>query len=192
MQIENRYLRNVFHATPDMPKVRPCPIHIAAPAPKGRHRLARAVRPRKNPTCSAAPQRRANRVVVQTPFAPAFRDEGPVSIAAWSTLLRRRLSAPKARHRLARSVRAGTPDPARTLSAGSATRRVQNPPKTRTANSFFVQAAAIACGFASKVMEQSGLTAVVGRLEYVTYNGSRLSRTDAEEQERRLCARAGT
>jgi hypothetical protein len=104
----------------------------------------------------------------------------------------RRLSAPKARHRLARSVRAGTPDPARTLSAGSATRRVQNPPKTRTANSFFVQAAAIACGFASKVMEQSGLTAVVGRLEYVTYNGSRLSRTDAEEQERRLCARAGT
>jgi len=58
--------------------------------------------------------------------------------------------------------------------------------------SFFVQAADIACGFASRLMEQSGLIAVVGSFEYVTYNGSRLSRTEAEEQERLLRARVGS
>jgi hypothetical protein len=58
--------------------------------------------------------------------------------------------------------------------------------------SFFVQAADIACGFASRLMEQSGLTAVVGSFEYVTYNGSRLSRTRAEEEERLLRARIGS
>jgi hypothetical protein len=58
--------------------------------------------------------------------------------------------------------------------------------------SFFVQAADIAGGFASRLMERSGLTSVAGSFEYVTYNGSRLSRTEAEEQERLLRARVGS
>lgn len=58
--------------------------------------------------------------------------------------------------------------------------------------SFFVKAAGIAGGFASRLMERSGLASVLGSLEYVTYNGSQPSRAEADEHERLLRARVGS
>ncbi|MGA2300547.1 MAG: hypothetical protein ABSG77_07625 [Candidatus Acidiferrum sp.] len=51
--------------------------------------------------------------------------------------------------------------------------------------SYFLQAADIAAGFASRTWEESGFVAVVSNFEYVTYNGKRLSVSDAEEEVRR-------
>jgi hypothetical protein len=52
--------------------------------------------------------------------------------------------------------------------------------------SFYVQAADIAAGIASQIYGAEGLVGVVDRFEYVTYNGVRVSRSDAEEEMRRL------
>lgn len=52
--------------------------------------------------------------------------------------------------------------------------------------SFYVQAADIAAGITSQIYAAEGLVGVVDRFEYVTYNGVRVSRSDAEEEMRRL------
>jgi hypothetical protein len=49
-------------------------------------------------------------------------------------------------------------------------------------NSYLVQAADIAAGIASKVLETQNLVAVVSSFEYVTYNGRRMSIAEAEEE----------
>ncbi len=48
-------------------------------------------------------------------------------------------------------------------------------------DSYLVQAADIAAGIASKLLETQNLVTVVTSFEYVTYNGQRLSVSDAEE-----------
>ena len=65
--------------------------------------------------------------------------------------------------------------------------RIETTPysQVKSTDSFLVQAADIAAGIASKLLETQGLVAVVGSFEYVTYNGRRLSITDAEEETRR-------
>jgi hypothetical protein len=52
--------------------------------------------------------------------------------------------------------------------------------------SFYVQAADIAAGIASHIYATQGLIGVVEKFEYVTYNGVRVSRSDAEEEMRKL------
>lgn len=52
--------------------------------------------------------------------------------------------------------------------------------------SFYVQAADIAAGIASHIFVSGGLIDVIERFEYVTYNGLRISRADAEEEMRML------
>jgi hypothetical protein len=52
--------------------------------------------------------------------------------------------------------------------------------------SYYVQAADIAAGFASQIYAAHGLIGVLEEFEYVTYNGIRVSRSDAEEEMRRL------
>jgi hypothetical protein len=52
--------------------------------------------------------------------------------------------------------------------------------------SFYVQAADIAVGIACQIYAREGLIGVLDRFEYVTYNGARVSRSDAEEEMRRL------
>jgi hypothetical protein len=52
----------------------------------------------------------------------------------------------------------------------------------KSADSYFVQAADMAAGIASRIFEQDDLIGVVSRFEYVTYNGRRVSRADAEEE----------
>ena len=49
-----------------------------------------------------------------------------------------------------------------------------------------MQAADVAAGIASKLLETENLVAVVKSFEYVTYNGRRLSVSDAEEETRRM------
>src|SRR5260370_24411929 len=49
---------------------------------------------------------------------------------------------------------------------------------------FLVQAADIAAGFASKLLEIGGLVRVVATFEYVTHNGVRLTQADAEREQR--------
>jgi hypothetical protein len=54
--------------------------------------------------------------------------------------------------------------------------------------SFYVQAADIAAGIASQIYTSQGLVGVIDHFEYfeyVTYNGDRVSRSDAEEEMRR-------
>ena len=58
--------------------------------------------------------------------------------------------------------------------------------QTDSKDSFLVQAADIAAGIASKILETLNLVAVVSSFEYVTYNGRRLSVSDAEEKLRLL------
>jgi len=53
--------------------------------------------------------------------------------------------------------------------------------ETDSKASYFVQAGDIAAGVASKLLETENLVAVVTSFEYVTYNGNRLSVSDAEE-----------
>jgi hypothetical protein len=55
-----------------------------------------------------------------------------------------------------------------------------------SANSYLLQGADIAAGIASKILETQNLVAVVSSFEYVTYNGSRVSVSDAEEALRRI------
>lgn len=52
--------------------------------------------------------------------------------------------------------------------------------------SFYAQAADIAAGIASHIYATHGLIGVLEKFEYVTYNGIRVSRSDAEEEMRRL------
>ena len=52
--------------------------------------------------------------------------------------------------------------------------------------SFYVQAADIAAGIASEIYTQQGLLGVMDKFEYVTHNGVRVSRADAEEEMRKL------
>jgi len=52
--------------------------------------------------------------------------------------------------------------------------------------SFYVQAADIAAGIASQIYAAHGLIGVVEKFEYTTYNGVRVSRSDAEEEMRKL------
>jgi hypothetical protein len=58
--------------------------------------------------------------------------------------------------------------------------------QTDSKNSFLVQAADIAAGIASKIVETQNLVAVVSAFEYVTYNGRRISANDAEEEMRQM------
>jgi len=58
--------------------------------------------------------------------------------------------------------------------------------QTDCKDSFQVQAADIAAGIASKILETLNLVAVVSSFEYVTYNGRRLSVNEAEEELRLL------
>jgi hypothetical protein len=51
--------------------------------------------------------------------------------------------------------------------------------------SFCGQAADLAAGMASRVYAESGLPGVVSHFEYVTYNGTRVGTSDADEEERR-------
>lgn len=53
-----------------------------------------------------------------------------------------------------------------------------------SSGSFLVQAADIAAGFASKLLENGGLVRVVTTFEYVTHNGVRLTQADAEREQR--------
>lgn len=53
-------------------------------------------------------------------------------------------------------------------------------------DSFLVQAADIAAGIASKIVERRNLVAVVSAFEYVTYNGRRVAISDMEEELRRM------
>ncbi len=55
-----------------------------------------------------------------------------------------------------------------------------------SAFSYPVQAADIAAGIASKLLETQSLVTVVSAFEYVTYNGQRISVADAEEELRRM------
>ena len=57
---------------------------------------------------------------------------------------------------------------------------------TESRESYYVQAADIAAGIASDLYAHEGLIGIVDRWEYVTYNGARVSRTDAEEEMRKL------
>jgi hypothetical protein len=59
-------------------------------------------------------------------------------------------------------------------------------PMLRSHSSYFVQAADIAAGIASKLIETENLAHVVTKFEYVTYNGRRVSVADMEEVLRRL------
>jgi hypothetical protein len=52
--------------------------------------------------------------------------------------------------------------------------------------SFYIQAADIAAGIASQIYGIHGLIGVLEKFEYVTYNGIRVSRSDAEEEMRKL------
>lgn len=52
--------------------------------------------------------------------------------------------------------------------------------------SFYVQAADIAAGIASHIYATHRLIGVLDKFEYVTYNGVRVSRSDAEEEMRKL------
>jgi hypothetical protein len=52
--------------------------------------------------------------------------------------------------------------------------------------SFYVQAADIAAGIASRIYAVHGLIGVVEKFEYVSYNGVRVSRSDAEEEMRKI------
>jgi hypothetical protein len=66
---------------------------------------------------------------------------------------------------------------------------IQNRPcivPAESKESFYVQAADIAAGIASHIYTTKGLVGVLDYFEYVTYNGVRVSRTDAEEETRRL------
>jgi hypothetical protein len=61
------------------------------------------------------------------------------------------------------------------------------PPRYRQIKSHkssFIQAADVAAGFATRLMDTAGLVGVVSRFEYVTHNGVRLSRAAAEERMR--------
>jgi hypothetical protein len=58
-------------------------------------------------------------------------------------------------------------------------------PQFNSRESLFGQAADIAAGIATHVMVAHRLVGVVSKFEYVTYNGARLFRQDAEEQMRR-------
>ncbi len=53
-------------------------------------------------------------------------------------------------------------------------------------NSYHVQAADIAAGIASKLIETEGMAAVASKFECVTYNGERVSVVGIEEEIKRL------
>ena len=75
----------------------------------------------------------------------------------------------------------------KTLAAPDFFYRFEAPPRYRQIKSHespFIQAADVAAGFATRLMETDGLIGVVSRFEYVTYNGVRSSRSDAEERMR--------
>lgn len=58
--------------------------------------------------------------------------------------------------------------------------------QTDSKDSYLVQAADIAAGIASRILETQNLVAVVSLFEYVTYNGRRVSVSDAEEELRQF------
>jgi hypothetical protein len=64
--------------------------------------------------------------------------------------------------------------------------RIKPYSETDSKDSYLVQAADIAAGIASKILEGQNLVAVVTSFEYVTYNGRRLAVSDAEEEVRRM------
>ena len=57
---------------------------------------------------------------------------------------------------------------------------------TESRDSYYTQAADIAAGMASDLYEKEGLIGIVDRWEYVAFNGARVSRSDAEEEMRKL------
>ncbi len=52
-------------------------------------------------------------------------------------------------------------------------------------SSYYVQAADFAAGIATDIYTSEKLIGVVRRFEYVTFNGRRVSRSDAEEEMRK-------
>jgi hypothetical protein len=58
-----------------------------------------------------------------------------------------------------------------------------------SSQSYFIQAADIAAGIATRILETENLEGLVTRFSYVTYNGRRMSMADAEEEVRRLRSR---
>jgi hypothetical protein len=60
-------------------------------------------------------------------------------------------------------------------------RQIQAYTEQNSATSYPVQAADLAAGIATKLMETAGLVSVVSAFEHVTYNGARMSVSDAEE-----------
>jgi hypothetical protein len=58
-------------------------------------------------------------------------------------------------------------------------------PELESKESYYIQAADFAAGIAADLFSKEKLIGVVNRFEYVTYNGERLSRADAEELMRR-------
>jgi hypothetical protein len=58
-----------------------------------------------------------------------------------------------------------------------------------SSQSYFIQAADIAAGIATRILETDNLEGLVTRFSYVTYNGRRMSMADAEEEVRRLRSR---
>ncbi len=55
-----------------------------------------------------------------------------------------------------------------------------------SSESFYIQAADFAAGIASAVYESESLIGVVSRFEYVSYNGRRVSKAEAEEETREI------
>ena len=51
-------------------------------------------------------------------------------------------------------------------------------------SSFYTQAADIAAGFARHLYQQQGIVSLTDKFEYVTFNGQRISRADAEQKTR--------
>jgi hypothetical protein len=75
----------------------------------------------------------------------------------------------------------------KTLAAPDFFYRYEAPSRYRQIKSHessFIQAADVAAGFATRLMETDGLIGIVSKFEYVTYNGVRSSRSDAEERMR--------
>ena len=58
-------------------------------------------------------------------------------------------------------------------------------PELESKESYYIQAADFSAGIAADLFAKEKLIGVVSRFEYVTYNGERVSRADAEEEMRR-------
>lgn len=69
---------------------------------------------------------------------------------------------------------------------GPRRRRIAPYSEAESKESYLVQAADIAAGIASKIIETEHIVAVLSKFEYVTYNGWRISMSEAEEIVRKM------